>query len=77
MDILIPDLHEHRARVGKQVASNLETVSEVREVGVDAFAPSVAERFHLLRLTRYVLRPAVAHVTACRGPLEVNGVNSF
>ena len=38
---------------------------------MDAVAPGVAERLHLLRLARDVLRPAVAHVAARRRPLEV------
>ena len=71
MHILIADLHEDRAGIGKQIARDGEPVAQVGEIAVDAVAPCVAERLDLLRLAGDVVGVAVLHVAAGGGPLEV------
>ncbi len=71
MDIFIADLHEDGAGIGEEIAGDGEAVAQVGEVAVDAVAPGVAEGFDLLGLAGDVVGPAVLHVAAGGGPLEV------
>ena len=71
VDILVSDLHEARAALGQQFPRHHQTVAQVRQVGMDAVAPGVAEGFHLLGLAGQMLQFAVLHVARGGGPLEV------
>ena len=71
MHILIPDLHEDRPGFGQQVTRHRQPIAQIRQIGMDAIAPRIPERLHLLRLAGDVLRIAVLHVAARRAPLEI------
>ena len=67
-----PDsMHEHRSTLRQQVVGHGQPVTQVAQVRVDAIAPSVPKRLHLLGLTGDVLGLAVLHVAAGGGPLKV------
>ena len=71
MHVLVADLHEDAPALGQQFAGDDEPVAEVRQVGVDAELPGVAERLDLLRLARGVLGLAVLDVALAGGDLPV------
>ena len=71
MNVLITDLHEDGAGLGEQIACDGKAITQVGEVAVDAVAPGVPKRLHLLRLSGDVGGPAVLDVAAGGGPLEV------
>ena len=62
MDILVPDLDEARAGFRQQLARHDQPIPQVRQVGVDAQLPGVAERLDLLCLTCRVFELAVLTV---------------
>ena len=71
MHVLIPDLYEDAAAFRQQVPRHGQPIPQVRQVRVNAVAPRVPERLHLLRLAGDVGGVAVLHVAAGGGPLEV------
>src|SRR3990170_5427243 len=71
MDVLITDLDEDRPCLSQQLAGHDESIPQVREVGVDAQLPRVAEGPYLLRLAGEVLGLPVSHVPVSRAHLPV------
>ena len=71
MHVLIADLDEDAAGFGEEVAGDGQAVAEVGQVAVDAQFPRVAERLHLLGLSRRVFGLAVFHVPLACADLPV------
>lgn len=63
MDVLIRNLDEDAARIGKQFSGEKQAVPQVRQVAVDAEGPDVAVRLNLLGLAGETRIIAVFHVT--------------
>ena len=70
MQILIADLHEDAAGIGKQLLRHRQPVAQVGEVRVDAERPGVPVRLDHLRLAGQVLLP-ILHVALAKLRLEV------
>src|SRR5438034_521595 len=70
MSILVADLHENAAGIGKKVACDGKAIAEIGEVAMDAIAPSVPEGFDLLRLAGDVA-DVILYVATGSTPLEV------
>ena len=71
MKVLLADLDEYRARVGKKIHVRPQGGPASTTGSCDAVAPRVAEGLDLLRFARDVGGVAVADVAARGGPLEV------
>lgn len=71
VNILVTDLHEDGTALRQQITGNRESVSQIREVRMDAVAPCVSEGSHLLGFAGDVLGLAVSYITAGGRPLEV------
>ena len=71
MDVLIPDLHEDAPALCQQIPRHRQPIPQIRQIRMNPITPRVPECLHLLRLAADVLRLAVLHVAAGRGPLEV------
>ena len=71
MHVFISDLHEDRTAFREQVPRHDQAIPQVRQVGVNAVAPSVTEGLDLFRFAGDVGGVAVFDVPAGGGPLEV------
>ena len=74
MHVLITNLHKTRPTLVQQLVGEDQAVAEVRQIGVNAQFPGVAEGFERLRLARQILILAVLDVALVDEGLEVGAV---
>ena len=69
--VLIPNLYKNRPTLTQQIPRNGQPIPQICQIRMNPVPPRIPERLHLLRLAADVLRLAVLHVPARRGPLKV------
>ena len=74
MNIFVTDLHKNASAVGEQFPRKQQTIAQVRQIGVNAQFPSIAERFDHFRFLRQILVFAVFHVALIHERLKIGAV---
>ena len=79
MNILIANLYKNATRISKQLMCHREAIAQVRQIGMDALAPSITIGFDLFGLARTML-PAISCFPLCAGlpiGIEINSVGGI